>query len=74
MKRFTLPENFKGRVINGHVFGEDRSLVVADDEAAAKMEMVLVRFYGCTVETIEPAPTEESEENSLVSTVTKDAS
>ena len=71
MKRFILPDCFKTNVINGRVFDEDRSIVVSDDDAV-KLERTLVAHYGCTMEDVEPEPSEEGEETSLVSTVTKD--
>lgn len=71
MKRFTLPDCVKTNHLNGRIFDKDRTLTVSDDEGA-KLELVLVRHYGCKVEDVSPEPLEEGEETSLVSTVTKD--
>lgn len=48
MKQFMLPEGFKGRKVNGHQFDQDGTLL-ATDEDAALMALVLVRFHGCTM-------------------------
>ena len=75
MKLFRKSECVKSNVINGHAFDENGTLLVSDEDAA-KLELTLVRFYGCTVEDV---PTDEGEfgtggegDPSLVASNTRD--
>lgn len=72
MKRFILPDCIKSNTLAGRVFDEDRSIVVSDDDAE-KLKLVLCRHYGCTMENVEEAETDEVEETALTASVTKDA-
>lgn len=57
MKLFHKPECVKGNVINGHAFDENGTLLVSDEDAE-RLSLVLVRYYGCTVEDV---PTTDGE-------------
>lgn len=59
MKKFTLPEGSKTKVLNGHKFDED-GVLYANDDDADKMAPALVRFYGCKMETVQEEVVEET--------------
>lgn len=63
-KLLRLPEGSKTRTLAGHVFSQDGTMLVSDEDGA-RLERTLVRYYGVTMEDVPEPDVEESEEGSL---------